>query len=142
MIRDVNFQMEIKKSSALKNLVFGWASVYAKADGTVIEDHDKDQFASMDVLEKAAYDHVLNFGSAGEMHRGYTKGRLIESIAFTYEKMEMMGIEKGIVPQGWWVGFKIDDEEVMEKIRSGEYTMFSIQGKARTSRIPDEEDEE
>jgi hypothetical protein len=45
-----------------------------------------------------------------------------------------MGLAKDALPVGLWVGFKIDDADVWAKVKSGEYPMFSIQGKAK--RIP------
>jgi hypothetical protein len=41
-----------------------------------------------------------------------------------------MGLPEDSLPQGWWVGFYIEDPEVYEKVRSGVYKMFSVQGKA------------
>ena len=43
--------------------------------------------------------------------------------------MKAMGIEEGILPYGWWVGFKITDKDAWEGIKSGKYQMFSIEGK-------------
>ncbi|MCI8806493.1 MAG: hypothetical protein HFE59_11595, partial [Clostridiales bacterium] len=37
--------------------------------------------------------------------------------------------------EGWWVGFHIDDAEVWEKIKNGEYRMFSIEGTAVREKI-------
>ncbi len=35
------------------------------------------------------------------------------------------------LPEGaWWGGFRVDDDEVWERIKSGELRMFSIQGRA------------
>jgi hypothetical protein len=35
-----------------------------------------------------------------------------------------------MLPQGWWVGFKIDDPGVWGKVKDGTYNMFSIEGRA------------
>ena len=123
----------ISKSNDQENLVFGWANVAIRPDGKIPEDYQND-FTDPEVLERAAYQFVLNFRGSGEMHEGDVKGHLVESMMFTKEKMEALNIPEGIVPEGWWVGFYIPDDEVFEKIKSGQYRMFSIEGTAR--RIP------
>ena len=44
--------------------------------------------------------------------------------------MKAMGIPEGILPVGWWIGFKVTDPEVWEKVKDGTYSMFSIEGEA------------
>lgn len=126
----------IAKTEPDKMLVFGWGSVAVDADGTQIEDLQGDMIDPED-LEKAAYDHVLNFRSTGERHdpRLRRKGRLVESCVFTKEKQAAIGIPPGTVPEGWWVGYKIDDPEAWEKIKSGEYQSFSVEGKGERTPI-------
>ncbi len=64
------------------------------------------------------------------MHRRGGIGRVVESIIFTEEKANALGIPAGILPKGWWIGFHITDDVVWQKIKSGEYSMFSIEGTA------------
>ena len=45
-----------------------------------------------------------------------------------------MGIPSGTLPEGWWIGFYVDDDAAWEKIKDGTYKMFSIEGTAR--RVP------
>lgn len=120
---------EIKKMEPDKMLVFGWANVSARRDGEVIEDFQQDVIEPED-LENAAYAYVLNFRAAGEMHDPglRERGWLVESCVFTKEKQTAIGIPEGNVPEGWWVGFKIDDPVTWEKIKNGEFRMFSIEG--------------
>ena len=122
-------EFSIFKSDDDKRLVFGWASVAIRADGTQIEDWQGDMI-DPDDLEEAVYEYVLNFRDAGEEHipTMRKKGKLVESVVFTKEKMKAMGIPEGIVPEGWWIGFKVHDDEAWAKIKSGEYRMFSIEG--------------
>lgn len=119
----------ITKSDDDERLVFGWANVAVQVDGEQITDWQGDMI-DPEELEKAAYNYVAEFGTAGEMHRRGGVGKVVESCVFTKEKAEALGIPSEILPEGWWVGFKIEDEEVWEKIKSGEYTMFSIGGEA------------
>lgn len=119
----------ITKSDDDERLVFGWANVAVRVDGEQITDWQGDMI-DPEELEKAAYNYVAEFGTAGEMHRRGGVGKVIESCVFTKEKAEALGIPPEILPEGWWVGFKIEDDEVWEKIKDGEYTMFSIGGEA------------
>ena len=75
---------------------------------------------------------MLNFRDTGEEHRPHLrkKGKLVESCVFTAEKQRAMGLPEGILPVGWWIGFKIEDDEAWEKVKNGTYRMFSIEGKA------------
>ncbi len=122
-------ELAVMKSDDERRLVFGWANVAVRVDGEQIVDWQQDAIDTAD-LEKAAYEYVANFGTAGEMHRRGGVGRVIESIVFTKEKAGALGIPPDALPEGWWIGFKITDDEVWEKIKSGEYSMFSIEGKA------------
>ena len=117
----------VMKSDDDKRQVFGWGSVAVRADGEVIEDYQEDVI-EIDELEKAVYDYTANFGTAGEMHERADIGKLIESVVFTKEKTAAMGIPDGILPAAWWLGFHITDEDVWEKIKTGTYSMFSIEG--------------
>lgn len=113
-----------------ERLVFGWANIAASVDGTPVVDAHSDTI-DPSVLEKAAYEYVLRFRDAGEMHTGGSVGRLVESFVATPAKLEAMGLAKDALPPGWFVGFKIDDAEVWAKVKSGDYPAFSIQGRAK-----------
>lgn len=127
--RERPHKLTVMKSDDDRRLVFGWANVAIRVDGEQIIDWQEDAI-DMDDLEKAAYEYVAEFGTAGEMHQRGGIGRVIESIVFTKEKADALGIPQDLLPQGWWIGFKITDDEVWKKIKSGEYSMFSIEGKA------------
>ena len=117
----------IAKIDEEQRIVFGWASVAKRADGTTIEDSQGDVIESAD-LEKAAYDFVLDFREANAMHSGPVTGRLVESFVSTPEKLEKMGIPAGVLPTGWWSGYKIEDDDAWAGVKSGRYKMFSIEG--------------
>ena len=125
----------IQKSDEDKRLVFGWANIAIRANGEQIEDLQGDIVDPED-LEEGVYQYVLNFRDAGEEHIPglRKKARMVESVVFTNEKLQAMGIPAGTVPLGWWIGFYVDDDETWEKIKNGTYTMFSIEG--RGTRIP------
>jgi hypothetical protein len=127
-------EIDINKVNDDSHLVFGWANVALHADGEPVFDWEGDITAPR-VLEKAAYSFVLKYRETGEMHKGKAKGYLVESVMFTKQKIASIGIPEGIIPEGWWVGFYIPDDEVCAKVKSGEYKMFSIQGKAKRLKV-------
>lgn len=114
-----------------QRIVFGWANVCLDCSGAPVVDSHDDIIDPTD-FEKAAYDFNLEFHKAafGENHEGEAKGRLVESVFFTPDKLEAMGLKKNALPTSWWVGFKIDDEDAWDRIKKGEHKMFSIQGTA------------
>lgn len=126
---------KVIKSDDDKRQVFGWASVAARVDGGTVVDWQED-IIEIDELEKAAYAFAKDYAIAGEMHERGGVGELIESAVFTKEKAAAMGIPDGILPEGWWLGFQITDDDVWQKIKDGDYTMFSIEGTG--DRIPAE----
>jgi hypothetical protein len=130
----ININLEIFKSNEFEKLVSGWASVAKNADGSLPLDWDGD-IITAEVLEKAAINFMLEYRESGEMHKGESKGTVVESIVFTKQKMEAMGIPEGIIPEGWFITVKIHDDEVFKKVVDGEYKMFSIQGKARRLKV-------
>lgn len=122
-------EARIAKVDADRNLVFGWANVSIRKDGEQIVDR-QGHVIDPDDLEDAAYIFNLQFREMNEMHQGDSVGRLVESLAVTPEKLEKMGLAKDALPQGWWVGFYVDDDETFAKVKDGTYGMFSIEGKA------------
>jgi len=129
-------RFKIMKSDDEKMLAFGWASVSMRVDGELIEDWQKD-IVEPDDLERAAYEFVLLYREGGEMHERGGAAVLIESIVFTEEKMKAIGIPEGILPVGWWIGFKVLDKDVWEKVKDGTYLMFSIEGEAERVEVED-----
>ena len=131
----------ITKTDEDKRLIFGWASVAITTSGEQVVDHQNDIIDPED-LEEAVYKYVLDFRDSGEEHIAHLrkKGRMVESCMFTKEKMQAMGIPEGIVPEGWWIGFYIDDDEAWEKVKNGTYRMFSVEGKGIREEVEDDID--
>ena len=132
----------IYKTDDDKRLVFGWANVAIRVDGEQIQDY-QDDLIDPDNLEEIAYDYVLNFRAGGEVHNPALRNvaRLVESCVFTKEKMAAMNLPEGILPEAWWIGFYVDDDDAWEKIKSGEYKMFSIEGTGERIPVEGGEDE-
>ena len=114
-----------------QHLVFGWFSVIEE-NGKPVEDSQGDVISEAD-LEKAAYDFVLNARVAGEMHKRVGVGDLVESMVFTREKQQILGIDLKKI--GWLGGFKITDEQTWLAVKSGKLPAFSICGVAESTPI-------
>ncbi len=136
MIGVLWMNFELKKSVEDKKQVFGWANVAEDEQGNTIEDYQGDSMTSEE-LEKTAYNYVLKFRDTGERHNPTLrkKGKMIESIVFTKEKLQVLGLPEDSLPCGWWVGFQITDNDTWEKIKKGEYNMFSIEGTAQVENV-------
>ena len=117
-----------------RRLAFGRTSDAIRVDGEQIEDWQNDMIDPED-LESAAYNFVELYREGGEMHEKGDVAVLIESVVFTEEKQEAIGIPPGTLPVGWWIGFHVTDPEVWEKVKNGEYSMFSIGGEAERVEI-------
>lgn len=129
---DIGFNLHKAKDD--EQLVSGWANVSVNADGSIPLDWQDDVIAP-EVLEKAAIGFMLNHRDSGEMHTGGSVGTVVESIVFTKEKQEALGIPEGIVPQGWFITVKVHSKEVFAKVKDGTYKMFSIQGTCRRVKV-------
>ena len=130
--------VSIAKSIDEEQLVFGWASVARDAQGNRPLDWQGD-LIDIEDLEQAVYQFNLEFRESNDMHRpDSVNGQLVESVVFTKDKIKAMGIPEGIVREGWWVGFKIDDPIAYQKVKSGVYKMFSIEGQGVRHPCPDE----
>ena len=128
----------IAKSDDEKMLAFGWANVSMRVGGELIEDWQGD-IIEPEELEAAAYEYVRLYGDGGEMHERGGVAVLIESVVFTEDKMAAMGIPAGTLPVGWWIGFKVTDKDVWEKIKNGTYSMLSIEGEAERVQAENED---
>lgn len=124
----------IKKADEDKHLAFGWAYVSEDEQGNQTEDWSGDQLEAAE-LEQAAYQFVELYRDGGEMHERGGCAVLVESVVFTAEKQAALGIPAGTLPVGWWIGFRVTDEDVWAKVKSGEYPMFSIEGTAVREKV-------
>ncbi len=110
-----------------EQLVFGWANVSMRVDGELVVDRQGD-IIEPEVLEKAAYNFMLDFRESGVNHEGPSIGQVVESVVFTPDKLEAMGVAKDALPLGWWIGVKLEDQAVFKAVKAGKLPMFSIQG--------------
>lgn len=122
-----------KEQSFEKGLVCGWANVAKNVDGKAPLDWQGDVIDPSD-LEDAAIQFMKDYRESGELHEGDAIGIVVESIVMTKDKQAAMGIPEGVVPEGWFITVQLQSDEAIEKVKSGEYKMFSIQGTAE--RVP------
>lgn len=122
---------DITKVDEGKRLAFGWASVGYRSDGSLVVDRQGDLIDDVDQIEKAAYSFVVDCREGGEMHIRKGIGTMVESFVSTPEKWEAMGIPNGTLPIGWWVGFRVTNDEVWKAVREGKYRMFSVHGRGQ-----------
>lgn len=137
---EVTWEGEFSKVDDEKRQVFGWASV-TEIDGKPVVDLQGDYIHPTE-MERAAYDYVLKSRVGGDMHsRVDANGNkiekndkplhvsdMIESMVFTPEKVEKLGLPAGSLPTGWWVGFQVNDDEVWKSVKEGGRKGFSIHG--------------
>jgi len=134
---DFQRQAQIVKVDEEQRLVFGWFSVATEGGEEVVDSHQ--DIIEDAVLEKAAYNFVIVARVGGDMHEKIGVGHLVESMVFTKEKQEALGIDLGRT--AWWGGFYIPDDETWQKIKNGERPMFSIAGRANREEISDGEED-
>lgn len=131
---DLLWTGEISKVDDEKRQVFGWCSL-TEVDGEPVVDRQGD-YIPLHEVEKSAYNYVVHSRKGGDMHKRDGESPLhtsdlIESFVVTPEKLEKLGLEPDAVPHGWWVGFKINDDNQWEDVKKGDRSYFSIHGKGQ-----------
>lgn len=126
---DIDGEVEISKVDEKKGLVFGWASVMKK-NGEILVDRQGDYIDDEWELEKSAYSFVTSCRVGGDNHVRKGVSELVESMVITEEKKAVLGLPEEF-PTGWWVGFKITDDDVLKGMANGDYTGFSVHGKGK-----------
>ena len=133
---DFDIYTEISKVDTEKRQVFGWASV-TKSGGVDVVDLQGDVIP-LEEIEKAAYEFVKKSRVGGKMHQKGDTGPIhvsdmIESFVVTPEKKAAMGLPDE-TPEGWWVGFKVNDDDTWAEAKDGKLAGFSVHGSGR--RVP------
>lgn len=110
-----------------QRIVWGWASVSTLKGKVLVDLHD--EVISTDEMVKAANKFMLNVRAAKAMHTGDQIGEVIHSLPLTKELGESLGIQCEY--EGWIIAMKIHDDEIWEKVKTGEFSAFSIGGRAK-----------
>ena len=124
MTKDLEGQ--ILKADDEQRMVYGWASVVTEK-GEAVVDRQGDVIEP-DTLVKAVNKFMEHVRVGKEMHQGEQIGRVIHSLPITKEIGESLGIQSD--REGWVVAFKVYDDDVWSRVKSGELAAFSIGGKA------------
>ena len=134
---DLTVTTSFSKTDDDQRTVFGWASI-TEMDGQPVVDRQGDMI-EIEELSKSAYDYVVNNRTGGHQHRRTAEdvplkvSDMIESVVFTPDKIAKMGLPPE-TPIGWWVGYRITDDDIWRDVKNGDITGFSVHGKGR--RIP------
>jgi len=121
-----NIEGQILKTDEEQRLVYGWASVVSEK-GELVVDRQGDVIEP-DTLVKAVNNFMENVRVGKEMHKGGQIGVVIHSMPITKEIGDSLGIQSD--REGWIVAFKVYDDDVWAKVKSGELAAFSIGGRA------------
>ena len=150
---ELSMRFEVSKLDEEQRIVFGFAQVaIGKGETSPFEDHQGDVVDPED-LAKAAYDFVLESREGNLMHVGEPVATLVESMAFTQEKLEKFATKlddsgtafvdqqalkvlRDCIPLGWWIGEKIAEgavdpasgDDLFQAVKRGDYPMFSVEG--------------
>jgi hypothetical protein len=128
VVSEIEAHGEIAKADKAKKNVFGWAYVTHDVNGEVVIDKSGEFVDDYEEIEKAAYQFVIKSRNGDADHTNVKASTMIESMVFTPEKIEKMGIPEGVLPSGWWVGFHVEDDALWDSVEKGERVAFSIHG--------------
>jgi hypothetical protein len=121
----VGIEVKVEKVDQALGIVFGYAIV-CKVDGEDYYDTQGDHIPETSMLDATA-DFMAGDRMAKVMHRGESAGQVVYGFPVTEDIAKALGFE--VRKTGFVVGMRPDDEEVLAKYASGEYTGFSIGGR-------------
>lgn len=121
---------EVTKVDDTLGLVFGWAIV-SKIEGDPYFDTQGDHIPEDSMME-SAMEFMIEKRHGGEMHRRdkngdpVVVGKVVFCWPMTEETAKAFNVETPMT--GLMIALKPDNDEILEKFRSGVYTGFSIGG--------------
>jgi hypothetical protein len=117
---------QILKADEEQRMVYGWASVVTEKGEPVVD--RQGDVIEPETLVKAVNGFMEHVRVGKEMHKGDQIGAVIHSMPVTKEIGESLGIQSD--REGWIVAFKVYNDDVWAKVKSGELAAFSIGGRA------------
>jgi hypothetical protein len=129
--RSCDLEGKILKVDDEQRMVFGWASVVTE-DGEPVIDRQGDMIEP-ETLVKAVNEFMEHVRVGKAMHTGDQVGVVVHSLPITKEIGEALGIHSS--REGWVVAYKVFDDSVWERVKSGELAAFSIGGRAQKQEI-------
>jgi len=122
---------KILKVDEEQRLIFGWASVITEKGEAVVD--LQGDIIEADVLVKAVNEFMENVRVGKTMHVGEETGKVIHSLPVTKEICDALGIQSDL--EGWVVAYKVYDDSVWDRVKSGELRAFSIGGRAQREEL-------
>lgn len=134
---DTSLVFQIQKRDDDRRLVFGWASVAVKSDGSLPNDAHGDVIDTPEVQrawEDAFYTYVQEVAKGDDMHEFFGVADLVECCVFTPEKTASIAKSLGLSGEskfvGAWVGYRLPEtkrgEDAWQAVKRGERNAFSI----------------
>lgn len=130
-----------------QRLVYGWASV-VKQNGKPVVDWQDDVIPVAE-LQKAAHLYVQKARVGKRMHGGGQVADLVESFVVAKDSsfgalLKALDIEMPdpLPVEGWWVGFKVNDDNTWDAIKKGKLRAFSIGGGGKRVKVTAEDVEQ
>jgi hypothetical protein len=117
---------QVLKMDDEQRIVWGWAYVSTE-DGKLLVDTQGESIEPVE-MEKMATEFMASSRNSKVMHKGEVVGDFIHSFPLTNELMKAFDIYSD--REGWIVGMRPRTQDVWDAYKRGEYTGFSIGGKA------------
>jgi hypothetical protein len=117
---------QILKVDEEQRIIYGWGSVVTEK-GEAVVDRQGDVIEA-ETLVKAVNEFMEHVRVGKTMHEGGATGQVIHSLPVTKEICDALGIQCD--REGWIVAYKVYDDEVWDRVKSGELRAFSIGGRA------------
>lgn len=124
---------EVTKVDTEQRIVYGFASVVTKG-GEVVVDRQGDVITAEE-MEKAATNFMLGARNGLTMHKGEPTTTIVHSMPLTKQVMDAFGISSD--KEGWLIAVKVHDDDTWDRMKKGEFTGFSIGGRARKVQLDD-----
>jgi hypothetical protein len=112
-----------------QRIIFGWASV-TKYQGEYVVDL-QNEIIRTETLHKAVNEFMKSVRVGKVLHDGEQTGTIIHSFPISKEVCEALGIQSD--KEGWLTGYYVEDDDLWEAVKSGDYREFSIGGNADKS---------
>ena len=128
-------RVEVQLSDDAKHMVYGAVLVPGKKIYRYDQDSDTEYYLTFtsESVEKMSQDYMKNFRQANvtlQHNEEATEVVMVESwlkSSMDYDKSIALGLSKDLPVNTWFAGFKINNIETWERIRSGELRGFSVE---------------
>lgn len=128
--RGILTSVEILRSDDEQRVVWGWVSVATEKGEKVFDTHG--DHIPMAELEKASVDFMLKHRVGKAQHVGGKVSDVIGCVPLSKELADALGVQCD--REGLIMGFRVNDDDVWDSVKKGEFPAFSIGG--RGVRVP------